>query len=100
MWWKLFLLVEVVPLYSHQMEHQTINSLVSECYIIINEEQALVIQSLDSAIQRISLYPVDSAVSFPSTYPLYHSYLYIYLLNSAIQCLDNYGKDSILHLAN
>ena len=36
-----------------------------------NKEQALVIQRLDSAIQRINLYPVDSAVSFPSTYPLY-----------------------------
>ena len=39
--------------------------------MIINKEQALVIQRLDSAIQRISLYTVDSAVSFPSTYPLY-----------------------------
>ena len=42
-----------------------------ECYIIINKEQALVIQRLDSVIQRINLYPVDSAVSFSSTYPLY-----------------------------
>ena len=39
--------------------------------IIINKNQALVIQRLDSAIQRINLYPVDSAISFPSTYPLY-----------------------------
>ena len=45
--------------------------MVSECYIIINKEHALVIQRLDSAIQRISLYTVDSAVSFPSTDPLY-----------------------------
>ena len=46
-------------------------NLVSECYIIINKNQALVIQRLDSAIQRINLYPVDSAISFPSTYRLY-----------------------------
>ena len=48
-------------------------NLVSECYIKINKEQALVIERLDSAIQlqRINLYPVDSAVSFPSTYPLH-----------------------------
>ena len=59
------LLVEVVPTATKWY------SLVSECYVIINKEQALVIQRLDSAIQRISLYTVDSAVSFPSTYPLY-----------------------------
>ena len=28
------------------------------------------IQKVDSAIQRINLYPVDSAVGFPDTYPL------------------------------
>ena len=32
--------------------------------------QASVVQRLDSAIHRIKLYPVDSAVSFPNTYPL------------------------------
>ena len=26
--------------------------------------------ALDSAVQRINLYPVDSAVGFPNTYPL------------------------------
>ena len=45
--------------------------LVSKCYVIINEKQALVLQRLASAIQRIYLYPVDSSISFPSTYPLY-----------------------------
>ena len=45
--------------------------LVSECYVIINEKQALVLQRLASAIPRINLYPVDRAISFPSTYPLY-----------------------------
>jgi len=38
---------------------------------LINEKQALVLQRLASAIQRINLYPVDRAISFPSTYPLY-----------------------------
>ena len=28
------------------------------------------IQKVDSAIQRINLYPVDSAIGFPDTYPL------------------------------
>ena len=32
--------------------------------------QAPVVQNVDSAIQRINLYPVDSAIGFPNTYPL------------------------------
>ena len=31
---------------------------------------APVVQKVDSAIQRINLYPVDSAIGFPNTYPL------------------------------
>ena len=31
---------------------------------------APVVQKLDSAIQRINLYPVDSEIAFPNTYPL------------------------------
>ena len=31
---------------------------------------ASVVQKLDSAIQRINLCPVDSAIGFPNTYPL------------------------------
>ena len=31
---------------------------------------APVVQKLDSAIQRINLYPVDSAIGFPNTYSL------------------------------
>ena len=31
---------------------------------------ALVVQSLDSAIQRLKIYPLDSAIGFPNTYPL------------------------------
>ena len=31
---------------------------------------ALVVQRLDSGIHRINLYAVDSAISFPNTYPL------------------------------
>ena len=37
---------------------------------MIDEKQALVLQRLDSAIQWINLYPVDRAISFPSTYNL------------------------------
>ena len=33
-------------------------------------DHAPVVQRLDSAIPRINLYPVDSATSFPNTYPL------------------------------
>ena len=32
--------------------------------------QAPVVQTLDSAIHRIKVYPVDNAIGFPSTYPL------------------------------
>ena len=28
-----------------------------------------VVQKVDSTIQRINLYPVDSAIGFPNTYP-------------------------------
>ena len=31
---------------------------------------APVVQKVDSAIERINLYPVDSAIGFPNTYPL------------------------------
>ena len=31
--------------------------------------QAPVAQKLDSAIQRINLYPLDTAIGFPNTYP-------------------------------
>ena len=31
---------------------------------------ASVVQTLDSAIQRINHYPADSLISFPNTYPL------------------------------
>ena len=32
--------------------------------------QAPVVQTLDSAIHRIKIYPVDNAIDFPNTYPL------------------------------
>ena len=35
-----------------------------------DNEQAPVVQKLDSAIHRINLYPVDNALGFPNTYPL------------------------------
>ena len=33
-------------------------------------DQAPVVQTLDSAIHRIKIYPVDNAIVFPNTYPL------------------------------
>ena len=46
--------------------------LVSECYVtMIDEKQVLVLQRQDSVIQWINIYPVDRAISFLSTYPLY-----------------------------
>ena len=32
--------------------------------------QVLVVQTLDNAIHRINLYPVDSVIDFHNTYPL------------------------------
>ena len=32
--------------------------------------QAPVVQTLDSAIHRIKIYPMDNAIGFPNTYPL------------------------------
>ena len=34
------------------------------------DDQAPVVQTLDSAIHRIKIYPVDSAIGFRNTYPL------------------------------
>ena len=36
----------------------------------INEEQAPVVQTLDSAFHRINHYPAESVIDFPNTYPL------------------------------
>ena len=33
-------------------------------------DKAPVVQKVDSALQRINLYPLDSAIGFPATYPL------------------------------
>ena len=35
-----------------------------KCYL------APVVKTLDSAIHRIKIYPVDNAIGFPNTYPL------------------------------
>ena len=37
---------------------------------MVDIDQAAVVQTLDSAIRRIKIYPMDSAVGFPNTYPL------------------------------
>ena len=49
--------------------------LIERTYIIFykyvqHDQQAPVVQKVDSAIHRINLYPVDSAIGFPDTYPL------------------------------
>ena len=37
---------------------------------LYDSHQPSVVQRLDSAIHRINLYPVDSTISFPITYPV------------------------------
>ena len=37
----------------------------------MKKDLAPVVQKVDSAIQRIILYPVDSAIGFLNTYPLH-----------------------------
>ena len=44
---------------------------------------------LDSAIHWIKIYLVDNAIGFPDTYQLD---LVIYLVDSAMQCLNNWGQ--------
>ena len=41
------------------------------CLLKINrsQDQAAVVQTLDSAIHRINHYPVHKAISFPNAYP-------------------------------
>ena len=36
----------------------------------VSPDLAPVVQKVDSAIQRINLYPLESAIGFPNTYPL------------------------------
>ena len=45
---------------------------ITQFFFIVDEFLQLgpVVQTLDSAIHRINLYPVDSAIGFPNTYPL------------------------------
>ena len=56
--------------------------------------QAPVVQKLDSAIQRINLYPVDSAIGMVSLIFIY--WIVIYPVDSAIQLLNNWGQDITL----
>ena len=43
---------------------------VLELWCLGIQLQAPVVQKVDSAIHRINLYPVDSVIGFPNTYPL------------------------------
>ena len=56
------------------------SNLVRRFFFSLNEEfystlspftQALVVQTLESAIHRIKIYPVDNAIVFPNTHPLH-----------------------------
>ena len=61
---------------------------------------ASVFQRLDSAIHRINLYSMDSAISFPQII-LMGGWIVIYPVDSTIQRLNNWGLvDSIIHLLN
>ena len=52
----------------HKKDAVSCEIIVSGSYHFI--DLAPIVQTLDSAILRINLYPVDSAVNFPNTYPL------------------------------
>ena len=50
--------------------------------------QAPVVQKVDNAIHRINLYPLNSAIGFPNTYPLDGDGI-------AINLLNNWGQNPI-----
>ena len=50
--------------------------------------QAPVVQKVDNAIHRINLYPLNSAIGFPNTYPRDGDGIAIHLLN-------NWGQNPI-----
>ena len=39
-------------------------------FVVLFIDQALVVQTLDSAIHRINHYPAESVIDFRNTYPL------------------------------
>ena len=55
--------------------------------------QAPVVQKMDSAIHRINLYSVDSAIGFPNTYPLDSD-----LSTFQQPGPDNFQESCIIHL--
>ena len=57
-----------VPISPGDME--SFHQLSSKNKPIIVKFLAPVVQKVDSAIQRINIYPLDSAIGFPDTYPL------------------------------
>ena len=56
-------------------------------------QQAPVVQKVDSAIHRINLYPLDSAIGSPNIYPLR---IVIYPVESAIHLLNNWGQKFVV----
>ena len=57
------------------------------------ENQAPLVQTLNSAIHRIYFYPVDNANGFPIRW------IVIYPVDSAIQQLNNWGHRTLLKLS-
>ena len=55
--------------------------------------QAPVVQKVDSAIQRINLYPLDSAIGFPDTYPLVSQPPVVQKMENAIHQTNHYVVD-------
>ena len=58
--------------------------------VFVKHQLAPVVQKVDSAIRRINLYPVESAIGFPITYPLDSD-----PVDRAIQRLSNRGQSTI-----
>ena len=50
--------------------------------LLVNNNQAPVVQAMDSAIHHINHYPLDNSIVFASVYPL----------DSAIHRLNNWGQ--------
>ena len=55
--------------------------------------QAMVVQKVDNAIRWINLYPLDSAIGFPDTFPLY-----IYLALSNVLTTRARTTTNLIHL--
>ena len=62
--------------------NQTQSNKIEKSEILPQKRQALVFQTMDSAIRRINHYPLDNSIGFAWVYPV----------DSAIHCLNNWGQ--------